>query len=565
MAFLCPWAAGESARDIAERPAAGLVDRSRRLAQRGSDEIASSRGRCPASAGQESSPNWVDPAPWPNPDAVAALRRARALADAAVFGGDEPWDMVVRLDTGLTRMGWATWNEIDRILRADVHRRLLWIGDVDPIEAEAFPDGEARLFARDGGVTSVDLPESLEALVLLDLVEALPCLDRRPGLCSFCGRPLLLSQADAERASDGGLVLHGTCEWDRGRRDPGRHRMSGRTRSPLRRLAAVLEADLGSPAALAAILARHAVTPARAFLGLPACAQRGPQRPDRPLLRHGRPAAVAGQAPPARDRAVPARLRPPVVARPGGGREPARRRPRVPLRAGRCAGQARAGGGAAAVAARRAARPGNPRRARGDPRAVARDHHLRRRVEPHRPRRAHQPATSSRWPWSEPEDPTELYARQSIGLTMLNRDTAFSIDEILRRDVHGRLVWLGDVEIAFDAEAVPGPGGTAPLVPLVVDRGVIDVLVPETLAGLVVLDFVESLRERHGYAACAVCRRLVVLDPRRAGRHRRGEPVYHPDCHAEFRLRVVRDAQRRRRAGAAVNSRSAGDALTDGS
>jgi hypothetical protein len=212
LAFLCPWAAGEFARDIAERPAAGLVDRSRRLAQRGSDEIASFARAVPGERRAEPTPNWADPVPWPNPDAMDALRRARTLADAAVFGGDEPWDMVVRLDTGLTRMGWATWNAIDRILREGVHRRLLWVGEVEPIEAEAFPDGEGRLFAREGGVTSVDLPESLEALVLLDLVETLARLDRRPGLCSFCGRPLLLSRSDAERASTGGLVLHGMCE-----------------------------------------------------------------------------------------------------------------------------------------------------------------------------------------------------------------------------------------------------------------------------------------------------------------------------------------------------------------
>lgn len=212
LAFMCPWAVGEFARDIAERPAAGLLDRSRRLAQRGSDEVAAFARAVPGEPRAEPSPNWADPEPWPNPDAMAALRRARALADAAVSGGDEPWDMVVRLDTGLTRMGWGTWNEIDRTLRAGVHRRLLWIGDVDPIETEAFPDGGGMLFAREGGVTSVDLPETLEAMVLLDLAETLARLDRRPGLCSFCGRPLLLSRSDAERASAGGLVLHGMCE-----------------------------------------------------------------------------------------------------------------------------------------------------------------------------------------------------------------------------------------------------------------------------------------------------------------------------------------------------------------
>lgn len=341
--------------------------------------------------------------------------------------------------------------------------------------------------------------------------------------------------------------------------------MSARTRSPLRRLAAeVLEADLGSPAALAAILARHAVTPARAFLGLPACTPSEdlnvpiglsfgldgrPLWPDKPRRLAIEPflrgyVLLSSLVPGAVESRDDARA---FLAAPGAALVKHALAvallpwPHVELLA-------------RAILGERVAIP--------EPSPVISTY------VPGSNRTGLAELASARellaMALGEPGDPTELYARQSIGLTMLNRDTAFAIDEILRREVHWRLVWLGDVEVGFEAEAAPGPGGTAPLVPLVVDRGVIDVLVPETLAGLVVLDFVESLRERHGYAACAVCRRLVVLDPRRAGRHRRGEPVYHPDCHAEFRLRVVRDAQRRRRAGAAVNSRSAGDALTDG-
>lgn len=158
----------------------------------------------------------------------------------------------------------------------------------------------------------------------------------------------------------------------------------------------------------------------------------------------------------------------------------------------------------------------------------------------------------------EPEDPADLpYVREDIGLAALGRDVALEIDGILRRDVHSRLIWLGDTVPAFDDVHFDHEGEPM-LVPLVVDRGTFDALLPETLAGLVTLDLVEMLRVGQRRALCAVCRKLVVLNARRAGRARRGEAVYHPDCHEAYRQRFVREYQRNRRR-AAVNSRSAGD------
>lgn len=164
-----------------------------------------------------------------------------------------------------------------------------------------------------------------------------------------------------------------------------------------------------------------------------------------------------------------------------------------------------------------------------------------------------------------PDDPSEIYTRQDIGLTAITREVAFSIDEVLRRDVHWRLVWFGDVELAIDPDGEADEDDDAPLLPIIVDRGVIDALVPETITGLVVLDLVESLRLGQRQAPCAVCQQMVVLDARRAGRARRGEPVYHADCHEAFRLRFVRDYQRERRRKARVNSTSAVSVSTDAS
>ncbi len=147
----------------------------------------------------------------------------------------------------------------------------------------------------------------------------------------------------------------------------------------------------------------------------------------------------------------------------------------------------------------------------------------------------------------EPADPAELpYVREDIGLSALGRDVALEIDDVLRRTVRSRLIWLGDTLPAFDHQQLDDEGEPM-LVPLVIDRGTFDALLPETLAGLVTLDLVEMLRVGQRRALCTVCRKLVVLNARRAGRARRGEPVYHSDCHEAYRLRFVRDYQRNRR------------------
>lgn len=208
--ILCPWGIHLRPGDVATRPAAHFVDTSSAVAYQGRDHVSSYITGLYGDLPADRSLNWAMPEPWPNPDAIAELCRAQAIVEAAL-AGPEDWDLTVDLDTGLTTMRWEAWNEIDRILRSDVHRRLLWLGSVDPILPEEMSDGEGRLLAQDGGVYSTDVPETLVGLVALDLVEMLAATDRQAGLCAACGRAMLMSRADAARSRAGERVIHGSC------------------------------------------------------------------------------------------------------------------------------------------------------------------------------------------------------------------------------------------------------------------------------------------------------------------------------------------------------------------
>jgi hypothetical protein len=139
--------------------------------------------------------------------------------------------------------------------------------------------------------------------------------------------------------------------------------------------------------------------------------------------------------------------------------------------------------------------------------------------------------------------PEDFAARVDIGLQTMDQRVAFDLDEILRRDCHMRLVWLSDTEMSFDADD-PDP---LEVVPLTVDRGVFTMTIPESLTGLVVLDFVETLRTDPQTGRCAQCGSPLVVTPQQAARQRKGDPIYHDDCRAEHRLCYVREYQRSRR------------------
>ena len=208
--FLWPWGIHLAPGTIAARPAAHFVDTSFDVARQGTDRLTAFIAGLYGEPPTDRQLNWAMVEPWPNPTALAELRRARSLVHDAL-SGPEDWDMTVGLDTGLTKMRWEAWNEIDRILRSDVHRRLVWIGSVEPILPDEMPDGEGRLFAQDGGVYPTDVPETIVGLVALDLVDMLAATDRQPGLCPACGRAMLMSRADAARSRAGERVVHEDC------------------------------------------------------------------------------------------------------------------------------------------------------------------------------------------------------------------------------------------------------------------------------------------------------------------------------------------------------------------
>lgn len=135
------------------------------------------------------------------------------------------------------------------------------------------------------------------------------------------------------------------------------------------------------------------------------------------------------------------------------------------------------------------------------------------------------------------------YRRLDTGLNAVDWMAAHEIDEILRRDVHQRLVWLGHIEpVDLDDEPISAMLDRD----ITFDYGVLSVAIPESLSGLVALDFVESLRLDRAAGRCHRCLQPMVLKPQQRARARRGAPVFHPDCFREHRLTYGREYQRSR-------------------
>lgn len=133
------------------------------------------------------------------------------------------------------------------------------------------------------------------------------------------------------------------------------------------------------------------------------------------------------------------------------------------------------------------------------------------------------------------------YARVETGLESMDTNVAAEIDAILRADTRMRLVRIVDIEPAFGLEAPVHPDAPDPVTSVLVDRGVFPMQLPESLAGLIALDLVETLRLDRRTAVCALCQRPFVPAPQQASLARRGQPVYHPDCMPERRRRYMRD------------------------
>lgn len=142
--------------------------------------------------------------PQANPTAIAALTMAQELVARAIGPVPNDPDTYV-LDRGLDRMEWWAARDLDKILRHEVHRRLIRLET-----PEVPPDDDLRPIYLDRGVFAVDLPETLEALVALDLSEQLG-QGRSVWLCARCRRPLQLTDRQAGRTRRGQPVYHENC------------------------------------------------------------------------------------------------------------------------------------------------------------------------------------------------------------------------------------------------------------------------------------------------------------------------------------------------------------------
>lgn len=138
-----------------------------------------------------------------------------------------------------------------------------------------------------------------------------------------------------------------------------------------------------------------------------------------------------------------------------------------------------------------------------------------------------------------PPEETWWHVLGHMGLRVVDRDAAAELDAILRADTHQRLVWFqgGTYSLQIERE------GT--WFDTIYDRGVFATVVPETVAGVVALDFVETLRREPTIGTCAECGLCVELTPQQIARHKAGRPVYHPGCFEQHRRQYVRDYQRR--------------------
>jgi hypothetical protein len=168
-------------------------------------------------AGLLGAPTTMDPGylhrPARNDAALAELEQARQLVLGSLdpMPTQEPVTQVI--DIGLDRIGWWPAFAIDRAMRSDVRRRLVWFGTLEPtveIDDSGEPNLNGPIVAKDRGVFAADVPESITGLVLLDLSEQLR-RDRRVGRCGQCGRLMPLNAWQSKRARRGDPVYHADC------------------------------------------------------------------------------------------------------------------------------------------------------------------------------------------------------------------------------------------------------------------------------------------------------------------------------------------------------------------
>jgi hypothetical protein len=137
----------------------------------------------------------------------------------------------------------------------------------------------------------------------------------------------------------------------------------------------------------------------------------------------------------------------------------------------------------------------------------------------------------------EPDEHTQFI---DIGLQRVDFMAAGRLDEILRRDVHRRLVWFTTFEV-YDGADDLAPDATEWF-----ERGVFAAQVPETIAGLAALDYTEQLQPGLAIAGCGQCGRLMAVEGRQRYLASRNRPVYHEACYLPHKRGYWRAYQRER-------------------
>jgi hypothetical protein len=142
-----------------------------------------------------------------NESALAELHAAQALVRRALGDLDDFGDYR-RINVGLQAMDPIVAGEIDEILRAEVRQRLVWLANFE--EADLANAASSLWITFDEGVFGAQVPETLRALVLLDLVESFK-LGTRVGACGRCGQPVVMSAQRAARHARGEAIYHDRC------------------------------------------------------------------------------------------------------------------------------------------------------------------------------------------------------------------------------------------------------------------------------------------------------------------------------------------------------------------
>jgi len=154
-----------------------------------------------------------------------------------------------------------------------------------------------------------------------------------------------------------------------------------------------------------------------------------------------------------------------------------------------------------------------------------------------------------------PPEETWWRVRERMGLRIVDERAAAELDAILRGEVRQRLVWFegGTWRLSIQRDGK--------WVETVFDRGVFTTVIPESIAGVVALDFTETLQREPMIAPCAECGLWVEMSPQQVARSQAGKPIYHHGCHDQHRVRYIRNYQRQRRERSKARSTAAAAAL----